>query len=86
MYRQRALPSTPRHDPDKLDPVAVLKRTPGPFVAEQCLVVELDQNAPRIEPATGGEFAQGRRRADLPRAAVDENAEALLDGFRHKLN
>ena len=78
--------SASRHHADKLDAIAVLKRARRPFVAQQRLVVKLDEQPARIKPATGRKFAQRQGRADLPRMPIDENAKALLDGFRHAIN
>ena len=63
----------------------MLERPTGPLIPQQRLLIELHQHAPGIEPATGREFPQRHRRPDLPGVAVDENAEALLERFGHRL-
>jgi len=50
------------------------------------MAVDLDQESARVQAATRREFPQRHRGAHLPRVAVDENAQALLDRFRHKFN
>lgn len=67
------LPS--RHHANKLDPVAVVEGATWPFLAQQGLAIELDQQSPRIKPAVGGQFTEGEGAFDLPRAAVDKDAD-----------
>jgi len=47
------------------------------------MAVEFDQQPAHIQTATRRELPQRHRGADLPRVAVDEDAQALLDRFRH---
>ena len=77
---------SPRNHPDKLDAIAVLERARGPFLARQGFMVELDEQAARVEAAALRELTEGRCGADLPRVTVDKNAQASLDRFRHTLN
>jgi hypothetical protein len=82
-FRRR---STPRHHSDKFHAIAVLQGARGPLIAEEGFVIEFDEEAARIETATGGEFAERGGGADLAGLAIDENAESLLDRFRHETN
>src|SRR5271167_2213090 len=69
--------SAPCHHPYKFDAVAVLKRAARPFIAHQGVVVELDENTLGIKAAAHRKFADRRGGADLPRAAVDEDADGV---------
>jgi hypothetical protein len=49
------------------------------------LAVEFHQKSARIQTATRREFSQRHCGAHLPRVAVNENAQASMDRFRHDL-
>ncbi len=72
--------STSRHDSDKLDAVAVLQSVLRPFVTEEGLSVELDQDALGIKLKTLGQAAKGLGTSDLLGAAVNENADGAGHG------
>ncbi len=59
------------------------QRPRRPVLARQRLQVQLNQQPPRVQPATLRQLTQRRRRAHLPRVAVHKNRNSLVDFGGH---